>query len=219
MKPSFGVINFEDRYTQTIETLDSIRLKDPTALIVFSDSSVHPLTDTELETITSNVDMILDFSADENCIHFNKYGLKSHGENYMLFNTITHLKTVYDFDTISGRMFKIAARCRLLDNFDIKDYDLTHGKYVFKTRLNSWMGASIQEEYGSSHILETRLYSWDFSLVDDYLDVIKKNFEKFALGFDTEHSHLMNIDTNKLVEHDMLHCEMIMALNGQLMLD
>jgi len=219
MKPSFGVINFDDRYTQTLETFTSIRIKDPTALIVFSDSSVHPLTDDELETITSNVDMLLDFSKDEECIHFNKNGLKSHGENYMLFNTIRHLKTIYDFNTMEGRMFKMAARCTLLDNFNIKDYDGTCHKYVFKTRLNSWMDAGIQDVYGSTHILETRLYSWDFSLVDDYLNVIKKNFEKFAMGFDTEHSHLMNIDPNKLVEHDMLHCKMIMALNGQLMLD
>jgi len=219
MKPLFGVINFDDRYTQTLETFASIRIKDPTALIVFSDSSVYPLTDDELETITSNVDMVLDFSKHEECIHFNKNGSKSHGENYMLFHTIQHLKTIYDFDTMEGRMFKVGARCTLLDDFNIKDYDNCRHKYVFKTRANSWMSASIQDAYGSTHILQTRLYSWDFSLVEDYLTVIKKNFIKFSMGFDTEHSHLMNIDPDKLIERDMLHCHMIMALNGQIMLD
>ena len=95
MKPSFGVINFEDRYTQTLKTFDSIKLKDPNALIVFSDSSVYPLTEKEKETIQSKVHISMNFSEDDTCKLFNQHGLKSHGENYMLLRTITHLKTLW----------------------------------------------------------------------------------------------------------------------------
>lgn len=219
MKPSFGVINFDDRYTQTIRTFDSIKMKDPDAIIVFSDSSVYPLSESEIETITSKTNISLNFSLDENCKHFNQYGLKSHGENYMLLKTIEHLKQLYDFDKIDGRMFKLGGRCELQDEFDIKDYDDTYDKYIFKKRLNSWMDEKIQQQYGSTHILETRLYSWCFSLVDDYINVIIKNFTKFECGLDTEHSHLLNIDPDKLIELDTLHCGCIMALTGQIMND
>jgi len=218
MKPLFGVINADDRYKQTLETFDSIARKDPKALIVFSDSSAYPLTLIEQEVIRSKTHIMLDFSDDENCRYFNHHGLKSHGENYLLLKAIEHLNSIYEFKSMEGRMFKIGGRCKLQDEFDIADHDI-HGKYVFKKRVNSWMSEDIQQGYGSPHILETRLYSWCLSLVEDYSKVIIKNFGKFELGLDTEHSHMLNIDPTKLIEHDMLHCEMIMALNGQIMLD
>ena len=219
MKPSFGVINFEDRYKQTLETFDSITLKDPESLIVFSDSSVYPMTEEENETIQSKIHVSIDFSEDKNCKIFNQHGLKSYGENYMLLNTITQLKTIYDFNTLEGRMFKLGGRCKLQESFDIQDFSNYHGKYIFKKRLNSWMSEDIQQTFGSTHILETRLYSWCFSLIDDYMNVITKNLETFKLGLDTEHSHLLNIDPDKLVELDTLNCECIMALSGQNMID
>jgi len=219
MKPSFGVINFEDRYKQTLETFDSIKAKDQEAFIVFSDSSVYPLTNEEKSTIRQKVNLCLDFSQDEYCKQFNQFGLKSHGENYMLLKTMETLKVVFDFSELDGRMFKLGGRCKLQDEFDVTIYENIGSKYVFKKRLNSWMPKSTQDLYGSTHILETRLYSWDFSLIDDYMEVIKRNFESFGLGLDTEHSHLLNIDPDKLVELDTLHCECVMALTGQTMLD
>lgn len=218
IKPTVGIINFEDRYKQTLETFDSIKLKDPDALIVFSDSSVYPLSENEQSTINSKINIGINFSDDENCKWINSHGLKSHGENYMLLKTIEHLKTIYDFKNLSGRMFKLGGRAKLQSEFDIKNHDQP-GKYIFKKRLNSWMPKDIQEKYGSTHILETRLYSWCFSLVDDYVNVIIENFKTFDFGLDTEHSHMLHIDSTKLIEHDMLNCEMIMALNGQIMND
>jgi len=219
MKPSFGVINFEDRYTQTLETFDSIKLKDPNALIVFSDSSVHPLTEKEKETIQSKTHISINFSEDMNCKLFNHHGLKSHGENYMLLKTIAHLKTLYDFSNMNGRMFKLGGRCKLQDSFDINDFSDRNGKYIFKKRLNSWMNQEIQQKLGSTHILETRLYSWCFSSVDEYIEIIRKNFELFDKGLDTEHSHMLNVPEDKLLEYDNLNVGCVMALNGQYMLD
>jgi hypothetical protein len=65
IQPSIGVLNFEDRYTQTIETFDSIRRQTKDSLIVFTDSSVHPLDTAKLEVIKSKVDVFLDFSKDQ----------------------------------------------------------------------------------------------------------------------------------------------------------
>lgn len=219
IQPNIGVVNFEDRYTQTIETFDSVRRQTKDSLIVFTDSSVHPLEDWKLDVIKSKVDIFLDMSTNPSAQEINRHGLKSFGENFLILNSIVHLKEKYDFKNMEGRMFKLGGRVGLLDEFDLKDYDNTFGKFVFKKRVQSWMPLDVQNSYGSTHILETRLYSWCFSLVDEYIDIIHKNFALFNKGLDTEHSHMINIPSSKLLEFDMMNTGCVMALNGQYMHD
>jgi len=219
IQPNIGVVNFEDRYTQTIETFDSVRRRTEDSLIVFIDSSVHPLEQWKLDVIKSKVDIFLDMTTNEPAQEINRHGLKSVGENFLLLNAIMHLQEKYDFKNMEGRMFKLGGRVNLLDEFDLKDYDNTFGKYVFKKRVPSWMPPEVQNSYGSPHILETRLYSWCFSLVDEYKSIIQKNFALFNKGLDTEHSHMINVPSDKLLEFDMMNTGCVMALNGQYMHD
>jgi hypothetical protein len=39
------------------------------------------------------------------------------------------------------------------------------------------------------------------------------------MGLDTEHSHLINVPSEKLLEYDMLNVGCVMAANGQYMHD
>lgn len=218
MYPLIGVVDRDSRYEQTIETFDSIRRKVPDSKIIFIDSSVYPIEQERLDVINSKVDIFLDFSKDEHAQNINKHGLKSHGETYLLLNAIHYVKNTYDV-TGNGRMFKMGARCHLENNFDIRTYDNMENKFVFKKRLNSWMSSDIQSRFGSTNILETRLYSWSFSMIDEYIQILNKNVELLNLGLDTEHAHFLNIPSEKLVEYDMLNVGCIMALNGQYMHD
>ena len=65
MQPTFGVINLEDRYKQTLETFESIRNKTEDSFIVFTDSSVIPIEQHKIDNIKSKVDMYLDLSKDQ----------------------------------------------------------------------------------------------------------------------------------------------------------
>lgn len=219
IQPNMGVIDFEERYKQTLKTFESIRNKTEDSLIVLVDSSTHPLEEWKKEELGSKVDIFLDFSQDETAQKINNLQLKSFGENYLLLNGITYLKQHLDFKNLTGRMFKMGGRSQLLDAFDIREYDNTFGKYVFKKRLNSWMPKEVQDHFGSTHILETRFYSWCFSLVDEYVEIINKNFVLFNQQLDTEHSHFLNIPPDKLIEFDMLNVGMTIALNGHYMVD
>jgi len=219
IQPNIGVVNFEDRYTQTIETFDSVRRQTKDSLIVFTDSSVHPLENWKLDVIKSKVDIFLDMSTNTSAQEINRHGLKSFGENFLILNSIMHLKEKYDFKNMKGRMFKLGGRVGLLDEFDLKDYDNTFGKFIFKKRVQSWMPLDVQNSYGSTHVLETRLYSWCFSLVDEYIDIIHKNFALFNKGLDTEHSHMINVPSSKLLEFDMMNTGCVTALTGQYMHD
>lgn len=206
IKTPVGDIPFEDRYNQTLKTFDSVKNYAKDSLIVFCDSSVGGLTDEQKAPIYSRVDHYLDFSNNSTAQEINQLGLraKSLGESFLLRHGITYAKHHIDMDG-NGRMFKLGGRCELNSKFTLDDYKNTKGKYVFKDRVVSWMDPSIQQRFGSTHILETRLYSWCFSLIDEYLGILDKNFQLMNQGFDTEHSHFLNIPKDKLLEFEMLN--------------
>lgn len=216
IQPLYGVVSYEDRFKQTMDTVNSIKntVKDDFKIVLI-DSSSNKLSDDKIKTITENVDTFLDLSDDQNCQAFNQNWLKSHGENYLLYNAILYLKRSHDFSITEGRMYKLGGRCKLLNSFDNKDHIELKDKYVFKKRLNTWRTLEQQKIHNSTHLLETRLYSWPFSFVDDYLKVIRKNFELFKDGLDTEHAHFINISKEKLHEHDKLNVGCIIAASGE----
>ena len=217
MKPHTGIIPHEERFKQTVESFDSIRKMVPDAFIIFSDCSVFEITPEEMDIINPKIDLHLDFRNVHYTQEFNKHGLKSHGELYMLYYSVLHYKDNYDTD-LDGTMFKLGARCKLNDDFDANKFDEHKGKYVFKTRLDTWRNQA-EKEKGWTHLLETRLYSWSFSLIDDYIQVLAKNLGSLSQGLDTEHAHLLHIDPDKLIEIPMVNCSCTIAADGKLMLD
>ena len=217
IQPFYGVVSHEDRYIQTLETIKSIKniVKDE-HLIVLIDSSAVKLSQEKLENLKNNVDVFLDFSDDQLAQEFNGKWLKSPGENYLLFNAIIKTKQLFDLTNKKGRMYKLGGRCFLLPKFNSLDHTSIEDRYIFK---NTWRTLEEQKICNSTHLLETRFYSWPFNFVDDYLEVIKKNFEMFNYGLDTEHAHFLNIPKDKLVEFDKMNVGCIMAANGNYMED
>lgn len=213
IKSLIGKIDHEDRYIQTLKTFDSVRKQTQDVIIIFCDSSVDGLEDEKKSVIDSKVDYYLDFSQDSTAQEINRRGLKSIGESYLLKNSILFAQKTYDMSQ-KGRMFKLGGRCELLDTFTLDDYKDTDDKFVFKKRLETWMDEGTKNQFSLTHILETRLYSWSFSLVDEYISVIDKNFELMNLGLDTEHSHFKNIPHDKLLEFETLNVGCYVAAGG-----
>lgn len=220
---SFGIFDGNERFNQTIESFKSIRKNVEDPFILFIDSSTIPLTLEQKSKIVDHVDDYLDFSENVQAQLINNqpnpHVLKSFGELYLLLNGILHLKNTINFNSIEGRMFKLGGRCKLNSGFNINDYEGFKGKYIFKKRIPSWLSKEVQEYLGCTHLLETRLYSWCLTLVDDYINVINKNFELLHKGLDTEHSHFVNIDKNNLIEFDKMFCDCSIAASGQIMND
>lgn len=204
LKTIIGKINYQDRYEQTLKTFDSIRRQTKDSVIVFCDSSIGGIDDEHNEVITSKVDHFLDFSRDDTARQINERGLKSIGESYLLGHAIAYAKNNLNLNQ-DGRMFKMGGRCELLEEFTLDDYKDTDGKFVFKTRLASWRDEPTKVNFGATHLLETRLYSWSLSMTDEYLSVLNKNFELLNQGLDTEHAHFVNIPKDKLLEFEVLN--------------
>jgi hypothetical protein len=113
-----------------------------------------------------------------------------------------------------NRIYKFSGRTTLDDSFDT--YDHAHfGKYVFKKRMPTWLQGERAEIF--TDLLITRLFSFCPSLIDDYFVVCRRNLQVILeTGVDTEHAHFFNIDPNKLIELDTIHCRGTVAGTGTL---
>lgn len=204
IKSIVGKINYQDRFEQTLKTFDSVRRQTENSIIIFADSSIGGLEEEHKKIIESKVDHYLDFSADTTAMHINERGLKSIGESYLLGHSILYAKEHIDLNK-EGRMFKLGGRCELLEEFTMDDYKDAKGKFVFKKRLESWKDEQTKAQFGATHLLETRLYSWSMEMVDEYISILDKNFQLLNQGLDTEHAHFVNVPKDKLLEFDVLN--------------
>lgn len=215
VKPVIGVYGHNERYQQTIKTLQSVRERVPDAIILLVDVSVTPLDESEKKVLGGLSTYFLDMSNDPQTYELSKRGMKSQAENMMLYNTLMTLKYNPQVSHVLNsvkRIFKLSARSELEEGFDIKDYDGLFGKFVFKTRIPTWMN---QIKHGATDLFITRMFSLCPSLIDTYLTVIQKNLPLLS-DLDTEHAHFVNIPQQYLIEKDRLYCFGHLAGNGQI---
>jgi hypothetical protein len=217
LNSNIGVISREDRLKQTIEGLQSLREKCPEAIILLTEGSPEKVEDEKIKALERYVDFVADFSADSDISQFASIGKKSEAENVLMLKTILLLKQEPMLQRLMhsvNRIFKISARTDLDEGFDVRDHD-HWGKYIFKNRMPTWMQGERQEIF--THLLITRLFSFCPSLLDDYFITCKRNINVIMeTGVDTEHAHFFNIDQEKLIELDIIHCRGIMASTGTL---
>ena len=214
VKPVIGVYSHNDRYKQTIESLVSVRKNVKDVIILLVDVSVVSLTEEEKKELSQYCDIFLDASNIPLVRDMSAAGHKSHAENALLYNVLMNLKYDIQLQRIMQpvkRLFKFSARSELDEGFNIEDYDNLFGKFVFKRRISTWMNP-VQKD--ATHLLITRMFSFCPSLVDVYLDVIRKNFE-ILNSVDTEHAHYVNIPKQYLIEFDRIGCWGYLAGNGQ----
>lgn len=217
LKPVIGAVSDDDRYKQTIDSLVSLRKHFPDDFIFFTDGSPKEIEKEKLEEISKYADVVACWHHDEEIRTLAGRGQKSEAEIVLLVKTLSSLlqnpslqKMMYEVK----RIFKFSARTVLHDSFDIKEYDYLYGKYVFKTRIPSWLPEEKQKQT-TDHLLITRMYSFCPSLLTDYFNVLINSFKDVhQYNIDTEHAHYKNIDKDKLVEMRTIHCEGIMGGTG-----
>ena len=111
-----------------------------------------------------------------------------------------------------NRIVKLSGLTILTDGFDITEHNHT-GKYVFKTRMPTWIADSRKEF--ATDLLITRMYSFCPTLIDNYMNLCSLNVNLITqTHIDTEHAHFVNINKDLLVELDTIHCQGIMAGTG-----
>ena len=203
-----GLIPVEDRYQQTLITINSIKEKDDTAIIIVVDNSTVPLTNDKYDALTIAATYFLDIGNRTPCKQFNKEGVKGAGESYMLLVGLDMIKRL---NILPKRVFKISGRYKLSNTFDLSFYDNTYNKYVFKTRTTN--------EYNMTS-LHSRLWSACGSLLQDMKILVSKSFYEHIVDQTTiEEAIFKNIFKDKLLEVEQIHCEGFIAPWNVLIVD
>jgi hypothetical protein len=199
---NIGVINSNIRYLQTLDTIKSIRKRVLNSFIILVDNSSFPFTNQQEENLSQNVDKFLFIGDRKQCIEFNKIGLRSAGECYMLLTAINIVKKL-QLDI--NRIFKLTARYKLSDQFSINEYNDMKGKYCFRP---------LQEIENFSY--HTRLWSFCYSIINDCEDMLRKSMMTINQdSINIEEAMFKNIDTNAVINKQVIHCEGALALTGE----
>ena len=228
LNPQMGVINRDDRLKQTLDGLLSLRQNCPDAIILLADGSPEKVEREKYEKMQALVDLVADFSGDKDITQFASTGRKSEAENVLMLKVLSVLKYEQGMMRLLqsvNRIYKLSGRTDIDEGFDVNEHN-HFGKYVFKKRIPTWLSGMYQTaDNGPVHIksetftnlLITRLFSFCPSLIDDYFTVCRKNLEIVSqTGVDTEHAHFFNIESDKLIELETIHCRGIVAGTGAL---
>ena len=215
LNPNMGVVSREDRLKQTIEGLESLREKCPDALVILAEGSPFKVEDEKIKQLEELVNFVADFSGDKDIGQFASIGKKSEAENVLMLKVLMLLKNEPGLMRIMHsvrRVYKLSARTVINKGFNTVDHD-HFGEYVFKKRMPTWLAGDAAETF--TDLLITRLFSFCPSLIDDYSIVCRRNLGVIRdAGVDTEHAHFFNIEQDRLVELDEIHCQGVMASTG-----
>jgi len=216
IKTSIGHYNAQERFDQTVETIESIRKYCPDSKIFIADNSTSQLDDTIYGFFKQKCDFVANVSGDRNCKQFNDAGLKSAGDAYLLMKMIeillSHTNAMKLVSTCN-RIFKISGRYKLTSNFDIDNFN-HFGKFVVR-KHNTW-----RDDKSIAGLYITRLLSFCPSLLKyshPLLDTVVRTVLNPTIDF--EHALYHHLDKNLVHEVPSLGLEGNIAPNGQLHID
>jgi hypothetical protein len=186
-KPSVSPhVTNEERFEQTIETLESIDKYCPNSLKLIIDVSYSPPEQFKIDELVKLGAVYINGSENETVRQYSEYGHKSLGEtcailialNYIQQNSIT-----------AKRIYKMCARYCLTEDF----------KYDVEDQKNSYVFLPSRFEPGLGNILETRLWHLDFSLFENFSIKIGKILNDLLNGCNCiELSFYNNLHTEKM---------------------
>jgi len=218
----FGVFKPEERLQQTIDTINSIKSKIPTALIVIMECCGEPIKPTQEAILRSNCDVFVDYSQDEEvqALYDNdNWDVVKNGTEIMCFGRALAVLAHEGLFANIDRIHKMSGRYILNDMFDVETYEQSdvQDKIVIGPKYKSQFPPEITQvpfQYMA------RLWSWPTSRVDEVVKVYGDSFiffaERLSQGgyVDIEHVLAKFLDPANVHEIANLGVEGQIAPNG-----
>ena len=219
----FGIYTTEQRMTQTLDTIRSVRQHIPGARIFLLEMAGLPLTEQQKSVLTAAVEHVFDYTSDPAVT-----GLFHSTDNWDVVKNVTEvmcferaLQTLLDTEVAGefDRFFKISGRYTLTDQFDLEFYD----QYKIKSCIVVGTSRSSQFPFDATQIERqymSRLWSWPAALtaevVEAYQNSLNHMYQRLASkGYaDIEHCLYKFLDPNKVIEKDLLGVQGNIAPNG-----
>jgi hypothetical protein len=236
----FSAYDEQQRFEQTLETIECIRKKVPNSYVVLFECSSKSIDEKQKDILKEKSDLFLEFynepvlkaiyenlEARPELITYGKSLLETRG----LLNTLYVIQKHNIFND-SQRVFKLTGRYLLNDDFDIQDYEskFLEGRYVIKRyEYLSQEMENYEKElenvyvylYGARGMMVTGLWSFDRMLFTDTIEALEKAFvymEKmiqFTAGTDVEHSLYRFINKKNIIDIPNLGLTMVKGMSGK----
>jgi hypothetical protein len=221
----FSRYNTDQRFYQTLDTIESIRTKVPNAYICLFECSYKPIEDEYKEVLKEKTDLFLEFydepviktlyenfSQNQQLITFGKSLLETRG----ILNCLYLMREKGLFTDVN-RVFKLTGRYTLNDDFNIQDYEsrFLDNHYVAKIynyidKEKEMMKIDDLENiyaylYQAEGMIVTGLWSFDKMLFNETIEALERSFvylEKmiqYTTGNDIEHAFYRFIDKTKII--------------------
>lgn len=167
---TYGTIDLDTRFQQTLEAIDSVNRKVPGCKILFVDNSNITIKDEWRQIIESKVTVFHQLEHNLFSLVNNIHKMKSASETNMMFRAFDLLR---QHNLLGKRIFKLSGRYKLADSFDISFYDnpAFDNKYTFLVK--QW--ASTYDNWLTKRMvmrLETALISFTPFLIDEFQSVL-----------------------------------------------
>jgi hypothetical protein len=236
----FSAYDEEQRFEQTLKTIECIREKVPNSYVVLFECSSKPIDEKQKEVLKEKADLFLEFYNEpilkqiyenlESRPELITYG-KSLLETRGLLNTLYAIKK-HNLFSDSQRVFKLTGRYLLNEYFDIKDYEtkFLEEKYVIKKYDYLPQEAENFDEkelenvyaylYGAKGMMVTGLWSFDRMLFNEIVESLEKAFvymEKmiqYTAGTDVEHSLYRFLNKKNVISIPNLGLTTIKGMEG-----
>jgi hypothetical protein len=224
----------EERFQQTLDTIQSIKDKVPDAYILIYEGSETPIRQEYKDKFIEHSDLFIECGDDPymKSLYENLHRdpgkftfVKSMLECRCLELVLNHMMEHNVFNDAT-RVFKLSGRYKLNEYFDIDDYKtrfLTN-KYVMKYYDYEERFEDIENIYsllyGCKGSIITGLWSFDRFLFNDIFNVLQKSFEymeraiQLTAGIDIEHSFYHFIDRDKILNVPILGLDLIKGMDG-----
>lgn len=221
----FSRYSTEQRFYQTLETIDSIRTKVPNAYICLFECSYKPISDEYKNILKEKVDVFLEFydepgiktlyenfSQKQELITFGKSLLETRGT----LNCLYLMKEKQLFTDVN-RIFKLTGRYTLNEHFNIQDYESRFLEDHYVAKIYNYLNQEKQSMkiddleniyaylYQAEGMMVTGLWSFDRMLFNETIEALERSFiylEKmiqYTTGNDIEHALYRFLDKKKII--------------------
>ena len=237
----FSAYDEQQRFEQTLETIECIRNKVPNSYVVLFECSSKSIDENQKDILKEKTDLFLEFYTEPviQAIYENlearpeliTYG-KSLLETRGLLNTLYVIQKHNIFND-SQRVFKLTGRYLLNDDFDIQDYEskFLEGRYVIKRyeylsqETENYNEKELENVYaylyGAKGMMVTGLWSFDRMLFTDTIEALERAFTymekmiQFTAGTDVEHSLYRFINKKNIIDIPNLGLTMVKGMSGE----
>lgn len=236
----FSAFSEQQRFEQTLKTIDCVREKVPNSYVISFDCSPFPISDNHRDTLNEKCDLCLEF--------YDEPGMKQIYQNIdkeprlitygkSLLETRGVLNTLYTIEknnlfSDSQRIFKLTGRYLLNEDFDIRDYQskFLENRYVIKKYDYLKEDSENYNEkeleniyaylYGAKGMMVTGLWSFDRELFKDTVKSLEQSFLymermiQYTAGNDVEHSLYRFLNKENIISIPNLGLTVIKGMEG-----